>query len=449
VSPEAGGPERQTLAENPLDVKRLIGLKELVTDGIAEITGLVERTHRSTTEKQLRRLDVVEPLGRAARAVDRVHRVIADVVYGSIRKVTRAVDAGSHVVLDAAARGQGDDTPFIHPVPPLHSDNASTLPRILDAAQSVLSGFIGDYLHRRSSGLDFGMSLLHEGRPLRLDRESLGRALADASNKVVVFVHGLSLTEWSWSYRAEQLWDDPDVCFGTKLQTDLGYTPLFIRYNTGRHISENGEQLASLAADLVDRFPRNLKELVFVGHSMGGLVARSAAHYGRACGWTKRLGHVFCIGAPHLGAPLEKGANLLGGLLAAFDTPGTQVPGEILSARSSGIKDLRFGYIVEQEWQDKDPDALLENNRQNIPFLDHVGYTFIASTITRDPAHPMGQLIGDLLVRLPSATAAGKPTTQLSPFCVRTVLGGLNHLDLPNHPDVYEQIRRRLLAPLP
>lgn len=425
------------MADNPLDVKRLLGLKELVTDAIVEITGLVERTHRSTTEKQLRRLDVVEPLGRAARAVDSVHRTITDVVYSSIRAVTRAVDTGSHVVVEAAALGQGQD----------HPDTTSPRPRIFDAAQSALNGFIGDYLHHRGNDLDLGMSLLHEGRPLLLDSESLARSLADATDKVVLFVHGLSLTEGSWRYRAGQLWDDPGVCFGTKLRDDLGYTPLYIRYNTGRHISENGEQLASIAADLVDRFPRNLEEIVLVGHSMGGLVARSAAHYGRACEWTKRLGHIFCIGSPHLGAPLEKGANLLGGLLASFDTAGTQVPAEILRARSSGVKDLRLGYIVEQEWRDRDPDALLENNRQNIPFLDHVGYSFIASTITRDPAHLMGQLIGDLLVRLPSATDAGTPNTQLSPFFMRTILGGLNHLDLLNHPDVYEQIRRRLSAP--
>ena len=83
-----------------------------------------------------------------------------------------------------------------------------------------------------------------------------------------------------------------------------------VRYNTGLHVSENGRGLARLLDEMVEEWPCQLEELVLIGHSMGGLVARSACHYGAS--WTDRVRHVFCLGSPHLGADLEKGANVLG-----------------------------------------------------------------------------------------------------------------------------------------
>jgi hypothetical protein len=132
---------------------------------------------------------------------------------------------------------------------------------------------------------------------------------------------------------------------------------------------------------------------------------------------------------------------VLGAVLSYFDTPGTRVPAEILNARSSGVKDLRFGYTMHDEWQDRNPDALLEDNRQNVPLLDQVGYYFIASTITTDPKHPMGQLIGDVLVRLPSAAGHHPEPARRIAFRFGRVFGRMHHFHLCNHPDVYEQIR--------
>jgi triacylglycerol esterase/lipase EstA (alpha/beta hydrolase family) len=62
-----------------------------------------------------------------------------------------------------------------------------------------------------------------------------------------------------------------------------GFTPVYLRYNTGLHISHNGQTLAELLNRLHVLWPaaaeEPLKETVLVGHSMGGLVAR-ACHYG-------------------------------------------------------------------------------------------------------------------------------------------------------------------------
>jgi pimeloyl-ACP methyl ester carboxylesterase len=235
------------------------------------------------------------------------------------------------------------------------------------------------------------------------------------------------------------------MTFGKLLSRDFGYTPLFVRYNTGVHISENGRRLYELIGELVQSYPVPVDEIIVVGHSMGGLVARSSAHYGaeQKAPWVDRLTHVFCIGSPHFGAPLEKASNALASLLRFFDTPGTQVPAKILNARSS-VKDLRFGYVVDEDWKGRDPDAFLQDNSTGVPFVPTVTYCFVASTLTRDPNHPVSVLLGDVLVRLPSAAGWHKEDARQIPFHRGSILGGIHHLELMNHPEVYDVIRKWL-----
>ncbi len=190
------------------------------------------------------------------------------------------------------------------------------------------------------------------------------------------------------------------------------------------------------------------EEIALVGHSMGGLVARSAAHYAREHDetWVGLLRHVACIGSPHLGAPLEKAVNLLTGFLRKVDAAGADVPADLLNARSSGIKDLRHGYTLDEEWTGKDPDAVFADARRNVPLVDGVGYYFVAATISRDPEHPVGELLGDLLVRLPSASGHAPEPAHRIPFRGGAFVPGMNHVHLANHPDVYAALRGLLGA---
>jgi pimeloyl-ACP methyl ester carboxylesterase len=223
--------------------------------------------------------------------------------------------------------------------------------------------------------------------------------------------------------------------YGACLQRDFGYTPLGLRYNTGRHISDNGRELARLLERLVAATP--IDEIVLVGHSMGGLVARSACHYGAAedHAWTPAVRHVFCLGSPHLGAPLEKGANALGWALARL--PETLPVARIVNGRSVGIKDLRYGACVEEDWCDCDADELLTDRCHDVPFLPHARFYFVAATLNG----VSGELLGDLLVRYTSASGAGRK--RRIPFALEDGhhLRGLTHFDLLNHPAVYEQMR--------
>jgi pimeloyl-ACP methyl ester carboxylesterase len=187
-------------------------------------------------------------------------------------------------------------------------------------------------------------------------------------------------------------------------------------------------------------------ELALIGHSMGGLVARSACHYGERDGgvWTERVRHVFCLGSPHLGAPLEKAANVLGWTLAGV--PETRPFAKVVNGRSVGIKDLRFGSCVEEDWCDCDPDEFLRDRCQEVPFLPDAAYYFIGATLS--PA-PVGRVLGDLLVRLPSASGRGRDGCRSIPFEIDNGrhLEGLTHFDLLNHPAVYDQIAEWISRP--
>jgi pimeloyl-ACP methyl ester carboxylesterase len=237
------------------------------------------------------------------------------------------------------------------------------------------------------------------------------------------------------------MFGDKSNPYGSRLERDLGFTPLYVRYNSGLHISENGRRLSQLLADVVDSWPVAISEIVLVGHSMGGLVVRSASHYGEHSeeGWVSDVRHVFCLGSPHLGAPMEKGANAASWALGRLAE--TKPLASIINGRSEGIKDLRYGYLVDEDWQDRDPDALLKNNRHHIPFLETANYYYVGATLTRDPHHPVGHLVGDLLVRFPSARGDGAPGQRI-PFHIDNGhhAGGLTHFHVLNDPGVYRQI---------
>ena len=432
-------------------MQRLRGLVDLVFDVVEETTNLVQRTHDAAVERSVRRFAPIEPAKSTAQAVTAVQGAIASGVFETIRTLNGVarfvVDAGASIA--EAAFEATSDADQLDLATPVESTAAGTASWYLDYLQATLNGFYGDYLNRRNSRLDLGMTFRHRGRRVPTTPAAFSAALAKPSNRVCVFVHALSATEWAWSLSSEHHYGEPGVTFGTRLEADLGFTPLYLRYNTGRHISENGRSLAKLLNEMLAAYPVPIEEIALVGHSMGGLVARSAAHYAREHDepWVERLRHIACIGSPHLGAPLEKAVNLLSGVLRKIDAAGAQVPAELLDARSAGIKDLRHGYILDEEWAGKDPDEVFANARRNVPLLDGVGYYFVAATITRDPAHPVGQLLGDLLVRVPSASGAAPEPPRRIPFRSGAVFSGMDHIHLANHPGVYEVLRDQLGPP--
>lgn len=434
-------------------MRRWRGLKALIHDAVDRTTELVEEGHESTSRTVMAVLGSIEPLAEPARVVDGVRRLTTAGVLGTIRAVNRGVEVVTDVAFDAAehaTRMRHGEAALEDPAVPMRSDAIKSAAWIGDAALGLVNGAIGDHLHARSNGLDLGMRFRAADGYVALERDALARALPAATAKVALFVHGLGTTEWSWCLEGLAYHGDATTSFGTLLAKDLGYTPIYVRYNTGRHVSENGRQLARELEALVSAYPIAIEDLLLVGHSMGGLVIRSACHYAQQEGlaWPARVRRVFCLGSPHHGAPLEKLGHLAAAVLGAIDTPGTRIPARILQGRSAGIKDLRHGFLVDEDWLGQDPDALAlsrgDTAAREIPLLDHVAYHFVSATVTEDPDHPVGKLVGDLLVRVPSAHGT-KCRHEKFPIETRHH-GGVLHHQLQNHPAVYQQIRAVLEA---
>lgn len=423
-------------------MRRLRGLKALVHDAVDRVTELVGEGHESTARTVMSVLGAIEPLAAPANAVNDVRRAATQGVLASIRAVNRAVEAVSDAGIDLATGGGAETGEG--PLVPMRSDVLKTWSWAGDAALGLVNGAMGDTLHARENALDLGMRLRRGDAFLPDDPEALREALAGLGGKIAVYVHGLGATEWSWCLAADVYHGDAAACFGTMLRDDLGYTPIFARYNTGRHVSENGRLLAAELARLLEHAPEPLTEIVLVGHSMGGLVVRSACHQASEEGlaWVPLVKRVFCLGSPHHGAPLEKLGHALTAVLGAIDTPGTRIPARILEGRSAGIKDLRHGALVDDDWQGVDLDALRDAGARAIPLLPGAIYHFFSATVTEDPDHPIARIIGDLLVRVPSA-AGERLRHETFPIDAER-FGGVMHHQLQNHPAVYARIRAAL-----
>lgn len=431
-------------------MKRWLALKDLLVDATLKTTDLVQETHQSVSQRVFGYAKWVEPLRQPAELLEGVERASAGVAYTGVRLGTQIAGRLLDVGLNVATHAQRSD-PRPEIATPMSSRAVGSAAWTRDAALGVLNGVVGDFLESRENGLSTPMSLRRSGVEIPAETNALAAALPDVSARLCVFVHGLACTEWSWSAYAEDAWGDPELNYGTLLESEHHYSVLYVRYNSGRRIATNGRALAGLLEELLRAYPKPVEELVLIGHSMGGLVSRSAAHYASELGleWPTHLRHLICIGSPHHGAPLEKAGNLLTNALLAFDTPGTQVPAKVINARSAGIKDLRFGALLDEDWGGIHVDALLDDRRRPVLPLPNVSYHFIAASISDDPEHPVGQALGDLLVRRGSAHgehATRERMIQIDATDLR-VLGGVTHLGLVNDPRVYAQLLEWLGEP--
>ena len=307
-------------------MQRLRGSTELLFDTVEQVTNLVERTHTASAAKVFRPLAAIEPTATVSAPVKAVHDTTAGGVYQAIRSANRGARklVGFGLDIGFALRQRNLSSAQPDRAAPLETQDPATagandsclLDRhLMDQAESVLNAFYGDFLHHRQNPLDIGMSFRLSGKRLPMTRELLSQKIHHPTGKVVIFIHGLACTESIWHISAEEFHGDPAITLGSLLSADLGYTPLYIRYNSGRHISENGKLLSALLTQLIAEYPVNIEELMLVGHSMGGLVARSATHYASSNNepWTQCLRQIFCVGTPNLGAPLEKGKTAKSG----------------------------------------------------------------------------------------------------------------------------------------
>jgi pimeloyl-ACP methyl ester carboxylesterase len=365
-------------------------------------------------------------VGLAARPIQIVHDALARRAYDGVGSSATALGR----VADATIERQG-----------IGQELSLSTTRRGSAVIAALNGLIGDRLERSGSDLHQPISLRRDGEAVALDADSLTAAFPHATARLVVFLHGLMGTEFYWDWGARGQRDT----YGERLASDLGYTPLYLRYNSGLHISENGRSVAALLEHLVEGWPVEVQGIALIGHSMGGLVARSACYQASQSRhrWTGLVRQIVSLGTPHLGAPLEQGAHLASAALYAL--PETRMFGAFLRRRSAGIRDLRHGSLVDEDWRGRDPNALRAAACKEVPLLPGATHCFVSATITRSPRHPLGRLLGDTLVLVPSA--AGQGRTRRIPFDAGHHVSPTHHLALLNHPEVYERLRGWLESP--
>jgi pimeloyl-ACP methyl ester carboxylesterase len=389
------------------------------------------------SDRELRALTTLgfDELARAVGGIGSIQQAVAGRVFRAVgpgavlvrpvhEAVTRGVYAGLGLGTRALGMAAGSVAERREGIP------ISTTPRGA-AGIAAITGLTGDALEEEGSPLAQPMALRVKGEPMALEPDALAAAFPNATPQIVVFLHGLMETEFSWG---------TGETYGTRLGRELGYTPMTVRYNSGLHISQNGRCLSELMDELVAAWPVEVERIALVGHSMGGLVARSACHHGAADGaaWAQLVKTSVSLGTPHLGAPLEQAVHYLSAGLARL--PETRPFANFLRRRSGGIRDLRQGSLVDEDWRDCDPDALRAAACAEIPLLEGATHCFVSATVTRSDRHPLGRLIGDTLVLKPSAT--GRSRTRRIPFEEEfgMHLGGAHHFALLNHPRVYEKL---------
>ncbi|MBF0120570.1 MAG: alpha/beta fold hydrolase [Desulfobacterales bacterium] len=305
---------------------------------------------------------------------------------------------------------------------------------------AILNGVVGDYFKEQGSNLAIPMCFYHDKKPLLLTTESILRAHPKVSSKICIFIHGLCITERSWEFRKSM-----GTNYGSLLKEDLGCIPFYLRYNTGLHISENAKDFLNIMTELLKVYPVKVTEIILIGHSQGGLMIRSACHYGEAknLDWIKLISRTILLGTPHLGAPFEKFGNALTYVLKRLKIPFLKPLADFINFRSAAIKDLRYGYTLDEEWQGRDPDALWQNHRQITPLLAGASHYIAAASLTKDVSHPICRCLGDIWVRIPSALCLTQGNSDHPNFLIRDkkIFYGINHYELARSREVYRQIK--------
>lgn len=392
--------QQQTVAPSKAKELSRLGIK-----GIVALTDVVESLHRR-----------INPLIGVRATSDPKQRLsISGSVYNNIRNITGLIGKSIEEPLDVITLSLAAN-------PNSHTSQAML---------SALNGVLGDQLVNTQNPLAISMRLRKNG--LVLDESELVALTLQNKGKVLILVHGLCMNDLQWCH------DEHD--HGEKLAEELGMSVVYLHYNTGRHISDNGQDFADILQSLVLLSKQSL-EISILAHSMGGLVSRSAFHYAknRDFSWPKQVNKLIFLGTPHHGAPLEKAGNWLDLVLASHHYT---IPfARLVKVRSAGITDLRYGNVQKSDWDKVDRFEYVGDQRSPLPLPNEVQCFAIASSVTKSSKG----LLGDGLV--PVQSALGQHENPLFDLHIperRTWIGiNINHMQLLSEPKVYLVLRQWL-----
>lgn len=393
----------------------LRGAARLSTEAVAGLVSLVEAMHVGVTSVPRLRIAV-----DAAPADERT-RGLTGLVYKTVRGVTRLVGGSTEALLGLLGPALGSQYPQLTPRPER------------EAVVATLNGVLGDYLAASDNPLAITMAFRRSGRPMQLDRFEMRSSLPGATPKLLVLLHGLCMNDLQWQRAGHD--------HGASLARELGYTPVYLNYNSGLSVSTNGRILAQLMERLYDVWPVPIERLSMLGHSMGGLVARSAIHHGallqrNALRWPPRVDDLVCLGTPHQGAPLERAGQGIDRLLGAL--PYARPLARLGKLRSAGITDLRLGNIVSEPVSDRGTHC-----HAQVGLPDGTRCFAVAASLGPARQSLKGRLLGDGLVPVASALGQHRETSRRLDFAPerQAVVFNTDHLDLLSSAEVYDRLR--------
>jgi pimeloyl-ACP methyl ester carboxylesterase len=397
-----------------LQAADLRGAAQLTTDAVAGLTSLVEAMHAR----------IASPPGIpiAVTAPDERTSGLTGLVYKTVRGVTRVVGGSVEALVDWLG-------------PMLEGAGPGGLPRAeREAVLAALNGVLGDHLATTDNPLAIPMTFRHAGKTLELERFAMRSRLPQASPRLLVLLHGLCMNDLQWQRNGHD--------HGAALAREAGYTPVYLHYNSGLSISTNGRILAQQMERLLDAWPMPIERLVMIGHSMGGLVARSALHHSAliqrgTLRWPARVDDLVCLGSPHQGAPLEAAGQGVDVLLA--NAPYAAPLARLGQVRSAGINDLRHGNITSG-------DAHGTHRREQVPLPGTARCFAIAASLGPPGGNLKSQVLGDGLVPLASALGQHREPARRLAFAAerQAVVHKTNHLDLLSSAEVFGLLKQWL-----
>jgi hypothetical protein len=379
---------------------------QLATQATTAVANIAEGVHQS----------VWGTMGVPGGKAEGQTRGLTRLVYQSVRGITQLLGKGLDTVLSRLA-----------PVLEMAEEAAPGSPQ-REAVLAALNGVMGDRLHASGSTLATSMTLRYQGQAL--DWQALP-AMPDATDKLLLLIHGLCMNDLQW----------PAPGHADALAA-LGYTPVYLRYNSGRHISDNGHELAAHLAQLAAHWPLPLQEITVLAHSMGGLLIRSAVQAAgqTGLGWTERLKAIVFLGTPHHGAPLERAGNWLDVILGS--TPYTRPFARLAQLRSAGITDLRYGHVLDSDWQGQQRFRRQPDRREALPLPSGVACYAVAATTAAKRSLLADRLLGDGLVPLRSALGQHDDARRTLAFskAAQSIVYRTSHMALLDSPAVTRQL---------
>jgi pimeloyl-ACP methyl ester carboxylesterase len=390
---------------------KLRGISELSIDAIHGITHIVESLHGVIQSKFLI---------SNKQTPEHTTQGLTGFIYRNIRYMTSLIGSGIDKILENIENLVASDK----------SQNKISYSR--EALIAALNGVLGDHLLVRKNPLAIKMQFRFHGQTLTEDQ--VQEQIKASNGKVLLMIHGLCMNDLQWTKL--------DHNHGEELAKELGYTPIYLHYNSGLHVSENGQQLSDLLERIYQTYESKI-ELNILAHSMGGLLIRSACEDARLSekSWLSSLKRVVFIGTPHHGAHLERLGNWVDSILSLSQY--TQPFSKLGKIRSSGITDLRYGNLLATDWDHEDRFEPTGDQRSPVPLLKGIEYYAIAATSKKINPDNNGKL-GDGLVTINSAFGRHKnPDFDLNMNKANLfVVDETSHMKLLSCNNVYTKIRK-------